>query len=112
MTASSATPFTAQLRVWGESLRLGAPGQPLISIRVQIPEIWNVVRFEVPPGEPVISVKVRALEEMYPRAAFHDEFVLKLHGWEILDENQSLAEIGVTDGSILLLTYRDRRPVR
>jgi len=38
--------------------------------------------------------------------------VLKLRGWEILDENASLAEAGVVDGSILLMTYRRRRPVR
>jgi len=33
-------------------------------------------------------------------------------GWEVLDEAASLADVGVIDGSILLLTFRRRRPVR
>ena len=42
----------------------------------------------------------------------HGDFVVKLRGWEILDEAASLADAGVIDGSILLLTFRRRRPVR
>ena len=42
----------------------------------------------------------------------HEDFVVKLRGWEILDEAASLADAGVIDGSILLLTYRRRRAVR
>lgn len=104
-------PFTAQLRVGRETIRLGSIGQPLITVRVQLPETWDVIRFEVPSSEPVISLKVRALEELYPRAAFHEDFVLKVRGWEILDESRTIAEVGATDGSILLLTHRARRPV-
>lgn len=57
------------------------------------------------------SVKLCALEELYPEAAAADEFVVKLHGFEVLDEDVSLAEAGVKNGSILLIADRRRRPV-
>ena len=44
--------------------------------------------------------------------AIPQDFVVKLRGWEVLDESASLADAGVVDGSILLLTYRRRRAVR
>jgi hypothetical protein len=55
---------------------------------------------------------VRALAALFPEAQMHEDFVLKLRGWEILDEAVSLADAGVIDGSILLLTHRRRRAVR
>jgi hypothetical protein len=49
---------------------------------------------------------------LYPDAAFHEDFVTKLNGVVVTDENASLAEAGATDGSIFLVQYRRRRPVR
>ena len=106
------TPFVAQIRSRPDILRLGAEDQPTITVRVQMAEVWDVVRVEVPATEPVLSVKVAALEALYPQADFHDDFVMKLRGWEVLDENASIADAGATDGSIFLLTHRRRRPVR
>jgi hypothetical protein len=40
------------------------------------------------------------------------EYVIKLRGFEVLDENVSLADAGARNGSIFLLTHRRRRPVR
>jgi hypothetical protein len=79
---------------------------------VQVPEVWDVVRIETPPSEPVLSLKVRALEALYPAAEFHEDFVVKLNGFEVLDENASVAEAGAVDGSIFLVTHRRRRAVR
>jgi hypothetical protein len=106
------TPFVAQLRSRPETLRIGAEGEPTITVRVQMAEVWDVVRIEVPPTEPVLSVKVAALQALYPEADFHDDFVMKLRGWEVLDENASVADTTATDGSIFLLQHRRRRPVR
>jgi hypothetical protein len=106
------TPFVATLRTRPEVITLGQPGEPTITLRVQMAEVWDSVRIEVPPGEPVLAVKVRALEALFPEAEFHDEFVLKFRGFEVLDENASVAETGAVDGSIYLLAYRRRRAVR
>jgi hypothetical protein len=40
------------------------------------------------------------------------DFVLKLHGWEMLEENEPLGDAGIGNGSIVLIAYRRRRPVR
>jgi len=106
------TPFVATLRTRPDVLRVGAAGEPTITVRVQMPEVWDTIRVETPPSEPVLAVKVRALEALYPEADFHDEFVMKLNGFEVLDENASVADSGAVDGSIYLVTHRRRRPVR
>jgi hypothetical protein len=106
------SPFVTQLRSRPSTIHLAPEGVDAITIRVQMPEVWDVIAIVVAPTEPVLAVKVRALEALFPEAQLHQDFVLKLRGWEILDEAASLADAGVIDGSILLLTHRRRRPVR
>jgi hypothetical protein len=84
----------------------------VLHIRVQVADLWDSVRVDAPPTEPVLSVKRAALAALYPDGADPDELVVRLHGFEILDESRSLTEAGVRDGSILLLVARRRRPVR
>lgn len=108
---SAATPFVSQLRARPEAIRLGTAGSPVITIRVQVPEVWDTVRVDVPPDTPVLTVKERALEVLMA-GADQAEYVTKLRGWEVLDESASLEAAGVGNGSTLLVTSRRRRPVR
>ena len=105
-------PFVAQLRARGKALQLAPAGAPSITLRVEVPEVWDTVKAVVSPAQLVIDLKLAALDALYPVAALPDEFVMKLHGWEVLNENVSLADAGARDGSIFLLTYRRRRAVR
>lgn len=105
-------PFVTTLRSRPSTIRLAADGGEAITIRVEMPEVWDVVAIVVAPDEPVVVVKQRALEALFPEAAMHQDFVVKLRGWEVLDESESLVNAGVLDGSILLLTHRRRRAVR
>lgn len=105
-------PFVTTLRSRPSTIRLAPDGSDAITIRVEMPEVWDVVAVEVAQHEPVVLVKQRALEALFPEAHMHQDFVVKLRGWEILDESASLADSGVLDGSILLLTHRRRRAVR
>lgn len=105
-------PFTASLRSRPGTIRLGTGTEPLITLRVQIPEVWDTVRFEAPPDTPVVVLKERALQAMLPDAGHPEDFVMKIGGWEVLDEQASLAAAGAASGSIFLLTSRRRRPVR
>ena len=106
-------PFVAQLRTRPGVIELASPGGPAITVRVEMPEVWDVVRVHASPDERAITVKRRALEALMPGAELRDDdFVVKLHGWEVLDEGASLAAAGAVDGSIFLVTYRLRRPVR
>jgi hypothetical protein len=56
-------------------------------------------------------VKVAALAALDPRGDQRD-YVMKLRGFEMLDEQQTLAEAGAKENSTFLLTHRRRRPVR
>jgi hypothetical protein len=105
-------PFVASLRSRPGTIRVGDPNQPAITIRVQVPEVWDVVRIEAPASTPVSEVKLRALEALLPDEPATEPFVLKLHGFEVLDERASLEDAGAVNGSIFLLTSRRRRPVR
>ena len=105
-------PFVADIRSRPGIVRLGNAGEPVATIRVQLEEAWDTLRFEVPLTEPALSLKVRALALLAPHADMHEEYVMKLRGFEVLDEHASLADSGATNGSIFLLTHRRRRPVR
>lgn len=105
-------PFVAQLRARPGGVRLGVDGQPRITLRVQLLEAWDAVRVETPLSEPAASVKRAALAALRPEDQAADAYVLKLNGFEVLDESVSVADTGATNGSTFLLTYRRRRPVR
>jgi hypothetical protein len=109
---SNGAPFVTQLRSRPGVIRLAEPGQGTISLRAQVLEVWDTVRLEVSPSEPVLTVKVRALEALYPEADFHDDFVVKINGFEVLDENESVTSSGARDGSTYLITRRRRVPIR
>ena len=105
-------PFVGQLRARPSTLRLVPQGATGVTIRVEMPEVWDTVRMVVSPTESVLMIKVRALEALFPEAELHGDFIVKFRGWEILDESASLADIGIGNGAILLLTHRRRRAVR
>lgn len=105
-------PFVAQLRARGTAIQIAAAGSPSITVRVEMPEIWDTVKAVVTMSTPVRELKERALEALYPVDEPAEEFVLKLRGWEVLNEDGSIADVGARDGSIFLLTYRRRRAVR
>lgn len=113
MSTPVSAPFTAQLRSRPERIRLGTGNEPVITLRVQIPEVWDTVRIDAPADTPVSVVKARALEALMPdESANVADFVVKLAGWEVLDERISLSDAGIKQGSIFLLTSRRRHPVR
>jgi hypothetical protein len=105
-------PFVSQLRARTSTIRLLPSAAQGITIRVEMPEVWDAVRIVASPREPVLTIKVRALEALFPEAELHSDFVLKFRGWDILDEAAPLSELGIGNGAILLITHRRRRPVR
>ena len=108
-----AAPFVTTLRARADVIRLGAPDAAVRwTVRVQMAEAWDLIRVVAPPTQAVVEIKVAVLAALEPDAEHHAEYVLKLHGFEVLDETASLADVGATDGSIFLLAYRRRRPVR
>ena len=82
-----------------------------MTIRVQLAEAWDMVRVETSPTESVAVIKAESLGALQPDEPL-DAFVVKLNGFEVLDENVPVGESGATNGSTFLLSYRRRRPVR
>ena len=105
-------PFVTQLRARGDALQLATAGEPSITVRVEMPEVWDTVKAVVSPSARIATLKQSALEALYRTGESHEAFVLKFRGWEVLDEDATIAAAGATDGSIFLLTHRRRRPVR
>ena len=107
----TARPFVSTLRARPGVLRVGT-GEHTMTVRVEIPEVWDVVVVETTPQTAVSAVKRAAVHELMPGKTAPDDLVLKLRGFEILNEDISLAEVGAQDGSTFLATHRRRRPVR
>ena len=104
-------PFVASLRTSGSVIPVGAPGASPITIRVEVPERWDVALISAASSASVADVKGAALRSISPEDDA-DDYVIKLRGFEVLDESVSLAAAGARNGSIFLLTHRRRRPVR
>jgi hypothetical protein len=112
-TGENGAPFVSGMRSRPTTLHLGAPdAADRWTVRVQMAEVWDAVRVSAPASEPVLAVKVAALEALFPEATFHDDYVVKLGGIEVLDENAALRDVGALDGSIFLVAARRRRPIR
>lgn len=105
-------PFVTELRTSAVVIVVGDEALATMHIRVQAAELWDAVRVDASPDESVLAVKAAALAAFYPEGVISDDFFTKLHGFEILHENESISSVGVTDGSTLLLMRRRRRPVR
>lgn len=93
-------------------IALGAEAPNAITVRVQIPELWDTIAVRCAPDASVLALKQAALDAFLPVHQPTVDFVMKLRGFEVLDESQPLDVAGARDGSTFLLTYRHRRPVR
>jgi hypothetical protein len=106
-----AAPFVSGLRTQGAAFRLGTGTGPVLQLRAQVLEAWDAIRIDADPSASVKSLKQLALKELYPDAQKDDQYVVKLHGWEILDENAPISSTDAKNGSIFLISDRRRRPV-
>lgn len=107
-----AAPFVTGLRARRAALDLSRKDEPAITVRVEMAEVWDTIRLAASPNEPVVTIKRAALEALFPSAEQPEEFVMKLRGWEVLDEGATLSDAGAIDGSIFLLANRRRRAVK
>ena len=106
------TAFPNTLRAGRPPIAVGQPGSGAITFRVGSAELWDAVRVTASRETPVSEIKRRALASFFPNDQYLHEYILKFRGWEMLDESASLADVGITDGSILLLAVRRRQAVR
>jgi hypothetical protein len=110
--AGSRVPFVTELRSRPGIVRLGSEGGSRITIRVELPEQWDTVAFDVRVDTRVSELMQVALSQFGLGKEMPEEFVLKLRGFDVRGENATVADSGARDGSTFLLTWRRRRPVR
>lgn len=99
------------LRTRGEAIKLGNITTDPMRVRAQVLEAWDTILIDADPSASVRSLKQLALRELYPVDRPEEEFVVKLNGFEILDEDVPLSASGARSGSTFLITDRRRRPV-
>jgi hypothetical protein len=104
-------PFVNSLRTRGEPFVLGDASGDTLSVRAQVLEAWDAIRINANPSASVRSLKTLALRELYHDSRPDDDFVVKLHGYEILDEDAPISATPARNGSTFLITDRRRRPV-
>jgi len=104
-------PFVTALRSRPGMIRVG-DGAARMTVRVQLEERWETLAFDTASDSPVFALKHAALAHFGQADVPAEDFVLKLRGVEILDEQESLAAATARDGSTFLLAFRRRRPVR
>jgi hypothetical protein len=112
LVGAPTVPFVAGLRSRPGIVRIGGDAGPRIVVRVEHPERWDVIAFDVPAGTPAIALKREAMARLGLKDQAPEDFIFKLRGFKVLDEEASLADGGARDGSTYILTYRCRRPVR
>ena len=106
------TPFVNNLRTQGEPLRIGsAQGGDVLHVRAQVLEAWDAIKVDVDPSTPVRTLKRLALRELYPDPKHEADFIVKLNGWQILDEDAPISSTAARDGSTFVITDARRRPV-
>jgi hypothetical protein len=93
-------------------LTLGPDGPGAITVRVQVPELWDAITVRCAEGTSCLALKQAVLDAFGEHHHPADEYVLKLRGFEVLDEQAPVTDAGAREGSTFLLTYRLRRPVR
>ncbi len=107
----TSTPWVNGLRTRGSPFKLGSQtGNPL-QLRAQVLEAWDAIAIDADPLASVKSLKQLALKELYPEVRNENDYVVKLHGFEILDEEAPLSSTDAKNGSTFLITDRRRRPV-
>lgn len=93
-------------------MKLGNGAADKLQLRVQVLEAWDAIRVEADPSETVGALKALALRELFADGNDGADYVVKLHGFEMLDEDVPLSATGARNGSTFLVTDRRRRPVQ
>ena len=82
-----------------------------LPVRVMVHESWDDVALELPADTSVADLKTLALERS--RAALApDAYEIKFRGALVIDEFQTLADLGVAPNAQLIVLSRRRQPVR
>jgi len=83
------------------------------SVRIWVPDVWQVVELPAIPDATVGELKARALERTIGSASRADpsNYVVKYRGALVSDEGQTVSTLNLPDKAPLIVLPARRRPV-
>jgi len=84
-----------------------------LTVRVWVPDVWEVVSLEATPTTTFSDIKTRALQQAVGTGQRADatQFLVKYRGALITDETQPLGAFQVPDRAPMIVIPAHRRPV-
>ncbi len=83
-----------------------------IRVRVSVTEVWDTVDLTLAPDSTVKDLKTAALAQATGRTRDPASYLVKYRGGLVVDEAQTLSELGVPDGAPFIVLPARRQPVR
>lgn len=84
----------------------------VLTLRVSVPEVWDLVTLEAAPDWTVERLKSEALAAALGGSPDAARYETKFRGGLVLDERATLASLEVRSGASLIVLPARRRPVR
>jgi hypothetical protein len=82
-----------------------------LAVRIMVQDVWDQVTLDLPASTSVSDAKRRALALTHAPGD-PAVYAVKFRGAAVLDEGNSLADLGVEPNSSLIVLHRRRQPVR
>jgi hypothetical protein len=83
-----------------------------LPLRVMVLDAWDTVAVALDPAATIADLKREALARAHGRPAVAEDYVVKLRGAPVLDETTTLAALGVSARTPLIVLPARRQPVR
>jgi hypothetical protein len=81
-----------------------------VRLRVTVTDAWDTVTLDAAPDTTVRDLKARALSEATGRTLDPRAYVVKFRGAPVLDEDLTVARLGLADGAPLIVLPARRHP--
>ena len=84
-----------------------------MTVRMWVPDMWDVVRLDVTPDHTIAQLKADALERAMGKSGRADprNFVVKYRGALVSDENRTVGDLDLPDNAPMIVLPARRRPV-
>lgn len=83
-----------------------------MTVRVWVPEVWDIVRLEASPEWTIERLKAEALRQATGRVPDGEAYEVKFRGALVLDESATLSGLGAPDNASFIVLHARRRPAR
>ena len=81
------------------------------SVRVWVPDVWDIVELATQPSETIGTVKAAALSQAMGPSADPGDYEMKYRG-ALVDDARTMGELQVPAGAPMIVLPVRRRPVR